>query len=127
MSDTEKRKIGDVGENVISDRLIDAGHIILDRNYLRPWGELDIVSKYKDCIHFIEVKTVTHVTGSPRDYEAFENIHRWKRKRLSRIIQTYLLDKRVGEEVVWQIDAYSVTLDSQGEVITIECLEDIML
>ncbi len=126
MSDTEKRRIGDVGENAVAGRLINTGHIILDRNYLKPWGELDIVSKYKDCIHFIEVKTVTRVTGSPRDYEAFENIHRWKRKRLSRIIQTYLLDKRIGNSE-WQIDAYSVTLDSQGKVITIECLEDIML
>ena len=126
MSDTEKREIGDVGENAVADRLINTGHIILDRNYLKPWGELDIVSKYKDCIHFIEVKTVTRVTGSPGDYEAFENIHKWKRKRLSRIIQTYLLDKRIGDSE-WQIDAYSVALDSQGKVITIECLEDIML
>jgi len=127
MSDTDKRKIGDIGENAVADKLISCGHVILDRNYLKPWGELDVVSKYGNCIHFIEVKTVTRVTGQFGDYEAFENIHRWKRQRLSRIIQTYLLDKRIGEGTDWQIDVYSVTLDSQGNVITIECIEDIIL
>lgn len=127
MSDTDKRKIGDSGENAVADHLASIGHLIVDRNYLKPWGELDIVSKYGNRIHFIEVKTVTRVTEQSGGYEAFENIHTWKRKRLSRIIQTYLLDKRIGEGIEWQIDAYSVTLDSQGKVVTIECLEDIIL
>ncbi len=127
MSDTKKRRIGNSGENAVADYLASIGHLILNRNYLRPWGELDIVSRYGNCIHFIEVKTVTRVTGKSENYEALENIHMWKRKRLSRIIQTYLLDKNIREEIEWQVDAYSVILDGQGKVITIECLEDIIL
>jgi len=85
------------------------------------------VSMHENCIHFIEVKTVTRVTSSPHDYEAFENIHPWKRKRLGRIVRTYLLDKRVGDSIDWQIDAVSVTLDPDGGLLAMDFLEDIIL
>ena len=54
---SEKRKIGDLGENLCVKHLVKHGFKILDRNYQKKWGEIDIVAKKSGIIHFIEVKT----------------------------------------------------------------------
>jgi Holliday junction resolvase-like predicted endonuclease len=59
------------------------------------------------------------------DYEPEDNIHPWKLKRLSRAIQIYLLERRVKDDVDWQLDAISVYLDESGNLTKIEMLEDI--
>lgn len=65
---SEKRRIGNIAEDVSAAFLVKSDHKVLDRNYLRKWGELDIVSVDRsDTIHFIEVKckTVGFITGLP--------------------------------------------------------------
>jgi len=42
---TEKRKLGDIGENIACDFLKSRGFEIIERNYLRKWGEIDIVTR----------------------------------------------------------------------------------
>lgn len=125
---TEKQKIGEKGESEATKYLKDNGFSILDRNYRRPWGELDIIAQKDKKIYFVEVKTVTRKTYFPNlknTYEPEDNIHPWKIKRLSRIIETYLLDKKIDDDVDWQIDSIAVYLDSRGELIKIDRLEDI--
>ncbi|MEK7649607.1 MAG: YraN family protein [Patescibacteria group bacterium] len=57
---SEKRQIGNIAEDISAMFLVKSGHKILDRNYLKKWGELDIVSVDRsDTIHFIEVKCKT--------------------------------------------------------------------
>ncbi|MEK7148263.1 MAG: YraN family protein, partial [Patescibacteria group bacterium] len=92
---TEKRKLGDIGENIACDFLKARGFEIVERNYLRKWGEIDIVTKKKGIIHFVEVKSVSyatfpinvpHVTNG--GFRPEDNMHPWKLKRLARTIQT---------------------------------------
>ena len=59
MSKTEKRKIGDIGENITARFLRSKGFAIIGKNYLKPWGEIDIIVQKQGKIHFIEVKTVS--------------------------------------------------------------------
>ncbi|MBU4223686.1 YraN family protein, partial [Patescibacteria group bacterium] len=40
---TEKQKIGELGENIACKFLMKHGHEILDRNYRKKWGEIDVV------------------------------------------------------------------------------------
>jgi len=56
---TEKRRLGDIGENIACDFLKKRGFEILDRNYLKKWGEIDIVARKDSVIHFVEVKSVS--------------------------------------------------------------------
>ena len=56
---TEKRKIGDIGEEFTCRFLEGRGYKIVERNYLKKWGEIDIVAENKDGLHFIEVKSLT--------------------------------------------------------------------
>lgn len=123
-----KKHIGNLGEGFAASYLEKKGHKILDRNYSRKWGELDIVSREPSgVVHFVEVKTVTRVTvGGRSAYTPEENVHLWKRQRLSRIIQTYLLDKKIGENP-WQVDILSVYIDKDENLLGVEVLEDVIL
>jgi putative endonuclease len=131
MSKTEKRKVGDVGESVVTKYLVSRGYSILDRNYLRPWGELDIVAEKNNLIRFVEVKSVTQETKeqiiSRETFRPEENLHVAKLKRLHRAIQTYLMDKRIPEDKPWQIDLACVFLDFKKRRAKVEMIENIII
>ena len=59
---TEKRRIGNLGEKIAGVFLKNHGFLVVERNYLKKWGEIDIIAKKKGKIHFIEVKTVSRET-----------------------------------------------------------------
>jgi len=123
---TNKQITGQKGEDEAAKYLQKQGFSVLDRNYRKSWGELDIVAKKGNWLHFVEVKTVTREKLGTRDwYEPEDNIHPWKIKRLSRAIQTYLLEKKVDDEIEWQVDSLAVYLNNRGEVLKIDYLEDI--
>ncbi len=138
---TEKRKIGDIGENIAKRFLMKRGFEIVEQNYSRKWGEIDIIMKKGEKLHFIEVKSVTrdslkYVSPETDSYRPEDNLHPWKLKRLSRVIQTYLLGYRPqkavsyetrGGEVDWQFDVICVYLDLQGLEAKVNYIEDIVL
>lgn len=129
---TEKQKIGKIGEDLANKWLISSGYEILDRNYSKKWGELDIVAKKGKVIHFVEVKSVsrdlsenvTHVTDS---YRPEDNMHPWKLKRLGRAIQSYLLDKDISDDLDWQFDVVTVLVDVNRGLSKISIIEDVVL
>jgi len=130
---TEKRKLGDIGENIACSFLEKRGFKILDRNYLRKWGEIDIIAKKFDVIRFVEVKSVSREvsratpedSGTRETHRPEENMHPWKLKRLSRVIQTYLLDKNLDCD--WQLDLITVKLDMNTRQARVELLENIII
>jgi putative endonuclease len=129
MSDTFKQLVGRRGEDEACIFLKKLGFSIIDRNYWRKWGEIDVIAKRGNELRFVEVKTVSRerfsTTGD--DYEPEDNIHPWKRKRLRRVIETYLLANDWCEDLDWQVDAISVYLNRAGELLEIEHLEDIAI
>src|SRR3989344_6789895 len=120
----KKQIIGRKGEDEAARYLEKRGFAILERNYWKPWGEIDLVLQRGSEIRFVEVKTVSRVTMGEDDYEPEDNIHPWKRKRLRRIIETYILAKDLDDDVDWQIDVISIYLNSAGDLLKIEWLED---
>ena len=117
---TEKRKLGDIGENIACEFLVKRGFKIIDRNYLRKWGEIDIVAEKEGILRFIEVKSVSADTYRPE-----ENMHPGKLKRLSRVIQTYLLSKKIDKD--WQLDLITVRLDMKTRLAKVEIIENIII
>ena len=59
MAVSKKRKIGDRGEEIACKYLENKGFSIIERNYWRPWGEIDIVAKKGSILSFVEVKSVS--------------------------------------------------------------------
>ena len=124
MAKTEKRTKGDIGEEIVCKYLIKAGYKVLERNYWKPWGEIDIVAEKLNLLSFIEVKTVSRESRTVRPEE---NLHPAKLKRLSRAIQTYLLDHKVPAAKDWQIDLACVFLDFSTRKAKVEILENIIM
>ena len=123
------KKIGRIGEEESVRFLMKQGYRIVDRNYLRKWGEIDIISFKEGITHFVEVKTVSHVPFESNfdDYRPEDNIHPWKLKRLGRVIQTYLIENPQYGEGDWQFDVMTVYLDKNQKVIKINLIEDLVL
>jgi len=119
---TEKRKTGDIGENIACEFLKRRGFEIIERNYSKKWGEIDIVTQKGGLIHFIEVKSVAN--NNP-GYKPEDNMHPWKLKRLSRAMQTYLLDKKLDCD--WQLDLVTVKIDHQNRSARVELIENIVI
>ena len=139
---SETQKIGEVGENIAVRFLMKHSFSILDRNYTKKWGELDIIAEKDKKLHFVEVKSVSRETledvnsfGHTQDvshetldnYHPEDNMHPWKLKRMSRTIQTYLLNKNIDDEKEWQVDLVVVFLDIKNKKAKIKVVEDIIL
>jgi putative endonuclease len=130
---TEKQKIGQIGEDSACKWLESNGYKVIERNYLKKWGEIDVIARKGKKLHFIEVKAVsrdlsdvTHVTLSD-SYRAEDNVHPWKLQRLGRVIQSYLLERDVSDETDWQFDIATVHIDMSKRISHVFLLEDIVL
>jgi putative endonuclease len=129
---TEKQKIGQIGEDFACEYLQKQGFKIIDRNYLKKWGEIDIIAQKNNKIHFVEVKTVsrnerTVIYETSDSYRAEDNMHPWKLQRLARAVQSYLLDKNVREDMEWQFDLATVHINANKGLLKVMMLEDIVL
>ena len=130
---SETQKKGEIGENMAVKFLVKHGFSILDRNYTKKWGEIDIIAEKTNKLYFIEVKSVSKpnlniVTRDTLDqYHPEDNMHPWKLKRMSRTIQTYLLSKKVPDEKEWQVDLLVVFLDIKNKKAKIKVVSDIIL
>lgn len=81
----QRKALGDFGERLAAQHLLDQGLVVLDRNWRCAGGEIDIVARDGDVV-VCEVKTRTsNRFGSP-----FEAITREKASRLHRLGYTWL-------------------------------------
>jgi putative endonuclease len=127
---TIKRKIGDIGESVACRYLEKRGFHVVERNYLKPWGEIDIVAEKGNLLAFVEVKAVTREPLGVVSREMIrpeENMHPAKIERLHRAVQTYLMDRRIPESRPWQIDLACVFLDFNAKRAKVEMFENVIL
>ena len=141
---TDKRKTGDLGEEAACKFLTKKGYVVVERNYLKKYGEIDIVAMKGNTCHFFEVKTVSAPSVSPSvsvvsvsgnndvihetfdRYRPEDNVHPWKIKRLGRVIQTYLFSKKIFNSD-WQFNVITVYLNFRIRRARICLLENIVL
>lgn len=108
---TERTQLGMRAEEAVCRWLTDGGYRVLDRNWRRPWGELDIVAMLGGVIHVIEVK------ASARLLTGFDPVLRAdarKMHKVKRTAQTWLSHHRYAPDTEWQLDIISVIMDPQG-------------
>lgn len=127
---SKTQKLGELGEDIACMFLMKHGFEIMERNFTRRYGEIDIIAKKNNLIHFIEVKSVSresieNVPHETNTYKPEDNLHEWKLKRLSRTIQAYLLEKNYEGE--WQFDLVSVFIDVKNKKTRVEMIENITL
>ena len=124
---------GEIGENIATRYFENKGSLVLDRNYRKKWGELDIVAQKDGVLHFIEVKTVSKRSFGDKfkeeinSYRPEDNMHPWKLQRLRRAVQTYLLEKYKKDDPPWQFDLICVFLDQERRVAKVRLIENLIL
>lgn len=130
---SDSQKTGEIGENIAAKFLVKHGFSIIERNYTKKWGELDIVAEKEEKLYFIEVKSVSRETLADitkkmlDEYHPEDNMHPWKLKRLSRVVQTYLLSDRKFDDMEWQVDLLVVFLDMKNKKAKVKVVKDIIL
>lgn len=107
------------GEDKACDYLKKLGFKIIERNFRKGYGEIDIIALDKGILVFIEVKTrKSNQFGSP-----LEAITYWKVKSIIKTAQYYKMTHRNLPESL-RIDAVAVTLNG-NEVENIELRKNI--
>ncbi|TAK57355.1 hypothetical protein EPO17_02185 [Patescibacteria group bacterium] len=134
---SKTQKLGELGEDIACKFLKKQGFSIIERNYTKKWGEVDIIAKREGKLHFIEVKSVScekgwvsviHKTSGMGDsYRPEDNMHDLKAKRLAKTIETYLLEKNLPEDISWQFDLATVYIEEETKKGKVEMLEDVIL
>ena len=131
-------EIGRIGEDIATQWLKKSGFSIVDRNYNRKWGEIDIVARLpaqsggtNGEIHFVEVKSVSYETRmelnlavSRGTWRPEENVHKNKQDRLKRAIQTWLLEAHYAGK--WQIDVVTIRMVPREKHAKVKMLENVV-
>jgi putative endonuclease len=104
----DAHELGKAGEEYATQYLLKEKYKIIDRNFSRPWGELDIIAREKGgTLVFVEVKTL-HIMRSmmPED-----NMTKDKIKKFARTAELYANanPKLVNEKQGWRLDVIALT------------------
>lgn len=117
---TKRRKFGDWGESIACKLLVKNGFGIVERNFLRPCGEIDIVASRNNISYFVEVKTVTRKTKSydQKNFGSYipeDNIGYLKVYRMRKIIAVYIKEKMLKNDWKFMVISISVEKLSNGK------------
>ena len=122
---TEKRKLGDIGENIACEFLKKHSFEIIERNYLRKWGEIDIIAEKGNIVRFIEVKSVSRDTlpdiSREMDYRPEELVDLRKLRKLARTASLYMEEKDDDRE--YQIDVIGVIMSATSRTARCRMIE----
>ncbi len=124
---TEKQKVGQIGEDIAVRFLVKQGFSIAERNYLKKYGEIDVICRKNQRLHFVEVKTVTRGTlGEKLDnYRPEDNVHKSKLQSIGRTIQAYIFEYNVSED--WQFDVITIELNAFNKTARVNVIHDVIL
>ena len=130
---TEKQKIGKLGEDIAVRFLVKHGFKVIERNYLKKFGEIDIVCRKGGKAHFVEVKTVSRETLSCDDvsrethdeHRPEDNVDERKLRRIKRTIEVYLNEKDIVED--WEFHVVGVVLDDVRKTANVRFLENLII
>jgi putative endonuclease len=129
---SNNKEIGNLGEKIAGDYLKNKGFSIIEYNYLKKWGEIDIVTRGTDKIHFIEVKTVSYETKqllkeavTRRTWRPEENVHAFKIKKMSRAIESWLSENKCSLD--WQIDVIALRVVPREKFASIKYIPNVII
>lgn len=126
----DTKKTGAVGEGLAVKYLQQQGYTILNTNYWKKWGELDIVTKKGDQVHFIEVKTVSYETKKDLEWAVThetwrpeELVTHRKLRQIEKALETWISENKYPGE--WQIDVVTVRIVPRETYCTVNLLKNV--
>ena len=118
------KNLGDFGEDMAEAFVKEKGFIILERNYRKNTGEIDIIAEDEKFLVFIEVKTRRdNSCGLPAEaVDVKKQAHLYK--TAERYIQETLAEKEIRFDI---IEVYARMVDGNPVVESINHIENIIL
>lgn len=125
------KETGALGEQIAAKYLKEKGFDIVESNYWRKWGEIDLIVRRDQIIRFVEVKTVsyetvaklkhavTHETWNPE-----ELVHKFKIRQIQKALQTWISDNRYTGN--WQIDVIAIRIVPRETFASVKWIENII-
>lgn len=124
-----EKDIGQIGEKIALEHYKKQGFSLVEQNYYKPFGEIDIIVQKEDQLVLIEVKTVSRETLHSNRVDFFnpgENIHTEKQKRLRKTIAAFLRESK-GMYKSWRFDVALIEITTDMARCRIKVLEDVIL
>lgn len=110
--DEIRKDVGKGGEDIACQFLTRRGYKVIDRNYRRKWGEIDIIAEKGGTVRFIEVKAVSREKMPDFSREMYnrpeELVHPTKLRKVARTASLYMEEKNDKRE--YQIDVVGVIM-----------------
>lgn len=123
---------GSLGEQIALQHLLNKGYTLIQKNYWKKWGEIDLILDKSGVIHFVEVKSVSYETKEEllhavthETWRPEEQVHSAKLKKLGRTVETWLIEQK--EEFEWQLDVAAVRMVPRETYASVNILENIEL
>ncbi len=126
---SETQKIGEIGEEIACKYLINKGFTVIERNFTRKAGEIDIVARKGNEIHFFEVKSVsretTDIQVSHETFRPEENMTYSKMKKLSRVTQIYFAQRPDFRDMDFFWNILAIELDQNTRKARVRMIEKV--
>ena len=109
--------LGNIGEEEALRYLMKKGHKLVDRNYKRLRGEIDLITENNNVLHFTEVKTVSRITLDSINNEEYlpeENLNEFKLKHFLNTIEYYLFEKEIFN-ICLQVNLVTIRVLKKGD------------
>ena len=144
-SKVENRSTGNLGESIAAKYLKQKGFVILERNYLKKWGEIDIVAREtvrseskesfsretSDIVHFVEVKSVSYETKSQLDWAVThetwrpeEQVHAFKLNQIRKAAESWMIENDWAGEI--QVDVIAVRMVPREKYATVKYIPNVI-
>lgn len=132
------QKIGEIGEKLAEKFLMKRNYTILDRNYTKKCGEIDVIAEKNGKLVFCEVKTINFKTSAPafsretndfkkennitikllkedmqEVYNPEENLTKRKIDSMIRTTQVYFLENYISRETDIELKIISVLYEKE--------------
>ena len=105
-----RREIGSRYEYIAASYLEKNGVQVIEQNYQRKTGEIDLIAKDGEYLVFIEVK----YRSDEKKGEPLSAVDYRKQKRICKTAQWYLTEKKIGTQTPCRFDVIGIL----GEKIT---------
>lgn len=124
-----RKEIGAYGEAAAAHYLIRHGLTLIAQNVARKTGEIDLIMRKDDTLHFVEVKTIVcnafpDQNNTNDDYDPSVNLHELKIRKVARTAEWYIAEENWEGE--WQVDGALVWVRAHDGVARVVYLPQIV-
>jgi len=124
------RELGELGEKLACEYLVDNGYNILCKNWRISFGEIDIIAQKKwrffvrtdRAIHFVEVKTIMN----DKDFFPEEKVDFRKQRKLKQLAEIWLSKNKYKENHPYQIDVAGIVVNESTRMAKLHYFKNIV-